>query len=166
MAKVIVYKNSNNSIEVLRPGTRRKQKETEIAYLSRIAESTFPGRPYVITELTHGWNRKESLDAYDSLFRNCWTLDRNNNISIDLNSAKKIWIDIIRSYRNKALKTLDIEFMSTIADGDFDSAKEIEDIKKILRDLPKTIERTTFNSLNELKSYWPVVLLPAPKFVL
>ena len=94
MAKVIVYKKPNNSIEILRPGCKRNPKETEFQYLSRVAEKTFPGRKYIITDLHHDWNKKEESHKFDSTFRNCWTIDKDGKIAIDLGSAKKIWINI------------------------------------------------------------------------
>ena len=165
MAKVIVYKRPGNSIEILRGTLPRLSGETEDAYLMRIAEKTYPGRKYSITTLNHGWNKKKPLDAFDHTFRKSWTLNENGSITIDMRLAKKIWIDVIREYRDKALRTLDFEFMMALEQGDMDGAKDIGEIKNILRDLPKTVEKETFNSLSELKSFWPTILLPAPAFV-
>jgi hypothetical protein len=166
MSKVIVYKRPGNSIEVLRGTSKRLRGENEIEYLHRVANKTYPNRPFVIAEFQHGWNKKKPLDSFDSTFRTAWTLSNDGKITIDLIQAKEIWIDIIRKYRDKALRTLDIETMMALGQGDMDGVKEIEEIKQILRDVPKKVITENFQTLNELKSYWPVVLLPSPTFVL
>ena len=45
-----------------------------------------------------------------------------------------------------------------------DDAGEIEDLKQMLRDLPQTVHLRSFGSLDELKSYWPIILSPTPDF--
>ncbi len=80
----------------------------------------------------------------------------------DVSSVKTVWLDLIRRYRNTALMFLDSELEG---EGDSETVQEIEAVKQLLRDIPQDNTLNEFNTIDEVISFWPVLLLPAPDFV-
>lgn len=82
----------------------------------------------------------------------------NKTISIDLEIAKKIILNLIKSRRNQILKELDIEQLKYIVDQE--KLKRIEAVKQELRDLPVLIleSMNNCNKLVDLNHILPPIL--------
>ena len=72
-------------------------------------------------------------------FRNAWRLDEAGNVVHDMEKAKQIHLESLKFRREETLAKLDIKWSRAFAKGDFASAKEIEDRRQRLRDLPKDV---------------------------
>jgi len=97
-----------------------------------------------------------------SLSRALGNIDTNS-----LNEVKKKWVQIIEIYKNKALRQLKAEKADAERDNNTEDAEEIDIIVNIINSADAQIQedlsnRTTFA---EVVSYWPPLLLPAPRFV-
>jgi hypothetical protein len=88
-------------------------------------------------------------------FRDAWTVDG----GIDLDKAKNIWRNKIRVVRDKKLKELDIKWMKAMERGDIRVAESIASEKQVLRNLPDREEISRAETLEELKKFWPSVLV-------
>ena len=71
-------------------------------------------------------------------------------ISIDINKAKDIWKNKIRTARKTALEKLDVDYMRADESGG-DTTSIVAD-KQILRDLPEQVDTAT--TTDEIKSVW------------
>jgi len=71
-------------------------------------------------------------------------------ITIDINKAKEVWKNKIRSARISALVKLDIDFIKAQEQGN--DTTSIVATKQLLRDLPSQVD--TANSINEIKAVW------------
>lgn len=76
-------------------------------------------------------------------------------VKIDMQKAREIWRNKIRSQRAEEFKQLDTEYM--IADESGDDAKKNAVIvrKKQLRDAPEDPRIDAANTVEELKKAWP-----------
>lgn len=166
MAKVIVYKNPDNSLEILRPCIRQNQNEDEYEYLSRVANLTYPNREFKIAELPHGFKSINGNKVYEEMFRTCWILDNKNNIVVDKQKSKEVWKNKIKEYSEKAILKLNEEIQLYLEQGDLESIKEIGEVKQILKGVHNSVDEIEFYSLEHLRSYWPTILNPPPDFVL
>ena len=79
-----------------------------------------------------------------------------------LTDVKATWLDLIRRYRNHALSFLDTEQNE---ETDKETNEEIEAVKQLLRDIPQDNSLEEFKTIDDVVSFWPVLLLPAPDFV-
>ena len=93
----------------------------------------------------------------DREFRDAWTIDG----EIDLGKAKEIWRKKIRVARDKKLKELDIKWMKAMERGDTNIAASIASNKQTLRNLPDREEIRRAETLDQLKQFWPSILLTA-----
>jgi hypothetical protein len=119
------------------------------------------------------WNLQ--CEMLNSGFRPAWRFNFQLNIHDEMRTAKyivydiplcqNIWLDIIRAYRNRSLRQLDIEFNMALEQNDTDGVEEIGLIKKMLRDLTSEIHIRQYDTYEKLTSFWPTILLPAPDFV-
>ena len=105
-----------------------------------------------------------------SAWRINYDVDLNNPgikqlITYDIPTVQVMWMDLIRWYRNNALKQLDLEFNLALEQADQDGVEEIGLIKKMLRDLPDDIDMSQYDTYEKIVSFWPTILLPAPEFV-
>ena len=71
-------------------------------------------------------------------------------ISIDINKAKDIWKEKIRTARKPALEKLDVNFIKA-QETSSDTTSIVAD-KQTLRDLPSQVD--TANSIEEIKAVW------------
>ena len=71
-------------------------------------------------------------------------------ITIDINKAKEVWKDKIRSARKTILEQLDVDFIKAQEQGN-DTTSIVAD-KNTLRDLPNEVD--TANSIEEIKAVW------------
>ena len=112
---------------------------TDEEKLTLLGERVSGGSPYRITE--------SSNLPTDRTYRGAWT-DSNptDTVDINLDKAKDIHMQILRSERDEALRILDIETLKGI---------DVQSAKQILRDLPDTIDLTRVTTIEELSSIWP-----------
>ena len=82
--------------------------------------------------------------------------------AVDMAACKDRWLNIIRIYRDDALAMLDGEEAEAKSENDSEALEEIEIIKQMLRDLPGDVDLSSYSTLEDLITYWPPLLLPAP----
>lgn len=87
-------------------------------------------------------------------FRDAWTV----NGTVDIEKAKEVWKNKIRSVRNKRLQDLDIEWMKAMEKGQTTIASAISADKQVLRDITKREELTKAKTVEEIKAFWPKIL--------
>jgi hypothetical protein len=71
-------------------------------------------------------------------------------ITIDINKAKEVWKDKIRSARKTILEQLDVDFIKAQEQGN--DTTSIVANKQTLRDLPSQVDTAT--SIEEIKAVW------------
>jgi hypothetical protein len=96
----------------------------------------------------------ESFDFDDSFF-DAYEFDKNVGAKINIEKAKEIHYNRLRSARKPLLEKLDLEFMLAVEKGDINLQKEIASKKQVLRDI--TLINLS-NNLDEIKNTWPDVL--------
>lgn len=96
----------------------------------------------------------ESFQLPEAEFIDAWTIDA----TIDLERAKDVWRNKMRSVRNERLKQLDLEWMRAMELGDTVAATAVAAKKQELRDITKRDELKYAKSLAEVKAFWPAVL--------
>ena len=80
-------------------------------------------------------------------------------INVNMDKARTIQMDKIRTERNKELAAKDITFMRSVEDGDTDAQATIKAEKQALRDIPATFDLTTdVDTPEKLKAKWPTEL--------
>jgi len=134
-------------------------------------EINFPTQD-ISSVLIH-WNRE--CEKLNQGFREGWRFNFNlylnqrtsdmKYITYDMNYCRAHWLQLIRLYRNSALRQLDIEFTMALEQSDSEAVEEIGLIKNLLRDLPKNIDMLQYDTYESLVTFWPTILLPAPDFV-
>ena len=83
----------------------------------------------------------------------------NRNVVIDIEKAKKGYLEWLKELRAIKLKDLDIEQMKAMGEMNFDKMKEIEDTKKALRDMPELINWDSIETIYDLTHVFPPILL-------
>jgi hypothetical protein len=138
MNKVLLIEEQDSSISVLIPSNEEDLYSLSKEFAkSKIVDSAFLPK--------------------DREFRDAWNIDG----EIDLNKAKEIWRQKIRVVRDKKLKELDIKWMKAMERGDINIASAIASNKQTLRNLPDREEIRRAETLDELKQFWPSILLTA-----
>ena len=100
-----------------------------------------------LSDKVESWNEiDESSVPKDRYFRNAWTHD----LSIDMDKAKSIHMDVIREKRDEKLKELDIETLK---------GNDVQEEKQALRDLPQTFDLSKADTPEKLKKLWPKELI-------
>lgn len=94
----------------------------------------------------------------DRTFRNAWEHDR-EKIVVNMDKARNIHLERIRTARDAKLRELDVETMKAIGKGDNGARDAVEVRKQVLRDLPQTIDLKKAKTTEELKALWPAELL-------
>ena len=110
------------------------------------------------TGLRNAWRFNFEADYQDESFPVPY-------ITYDLKITRAIWSNIIRTYRNRALSQLDVEFQMALEKNEKDGIEEIGVIRQMLRDLPHDMNIEKFETVEQIVSFWPTILLPAPDFV-
>lgn len=77
-------------------------------------------------------------------------------ININLNIAKNIWRNKIRSDRIPLLEYLDVQFLRAIENNDINKQNKIKYKKQLLRDAPSDPRISSANSPEELSIIDPV----------
>ena len=79
-------------------------------------------------------------------------------INVNMDKARTIHMDVIRTERNKELAAKDITFMRAVEAGDTDAQATIATEKQVLRDIPATFDLTDAATPEALKGKWPAEL--------
>lgn len=79
-------------------------------------------------------------------------------IGINLEKAKDVWRDKIRTARTEKFKQLDVEFMRAVETADTDTQTAVAAQKQALRDAPADSAITDATSPDELKNIQPASL--------
>lgn len=90
----------------------------------------------------------------DREFIDAWTIDA----TIDLERAKEVWRNKMRSVRSQRLKELDLEWMRAMEQQDYSAAAKVVAKKVELRDITKRDELKYAKTLDQVKAFWPEVL--------
>jgi len=125
-------------------------------------------RNILVAKITEQITHDECIPHLDcnpkniSLNRALGNIDINN-----LDEVKGRWTQIIGIYKNKALRQLEAEKADAVRDNNTEDIEEVNIIINIINTADTQIQedlsnRTTFA---EVISYWPPLLLPAPRFV-
>lgn len=94
----------------------------------------------------------ETLIPEDRTFRDAWTDDNPTpTIDVDMEKAREIQKDNLRTERQPLLDELDIEFMRAVESGDTALQKEISTKKQALRDITDHPDIENAKTPEELK---------------
>lgn len=159
--KAIVYKNNEGGVSIVVPSNpmfnpesrdRQDLHEKGILPLDASDEAiyNFIINKDVPKDIEYKLVEIEDLPK-DRYFRNAWTMD----LEVDMDKARDMHMRSLRAIRDKKLKELDIPNMTAISRGDLKRAAAIDQVKQVLRDLPKNIDLTLFKTPDELKAYIP-----------
>ena len=95
----------------------------------------------------------EEIENAEWEFRSAWI---ETEFNIDMDKARLIHMDKIRSIRNRELAAKDISFMRAVEDGNTDTQATIATEKQTLRDIPQTLDIVTdIDTPEKLKNKWP-----------
>ena len=75
-------------------------------------------------------------------------------IRVNMDKARKIHMDVIRTVRNTELAALDIPFMRALESSDTAAQAKIAKTKQTLRDIPQKFNLNA-STPTELKNKWP-----------
>jgi hypothetical protein len=122
---------------------------------NKVEVSTFPSEQDML-EASQNPNSKiyDESQLPDREFIDAWTIDA----TIDLELAKEVWREKMRSVRNKRLKELDLEWMRAMEQQDYQAAAKVVVKKVELRDITKRDELKYAKTLDQVKAFWPEVL--------
>ena len=81
-------------------------------------------------------------------------------ISVDMNKAKEMVKDGLRSAREPLLQELDVQFMRAVEAGNTKLQSIISTKKQILRDVTDLPAINEANTTTELRNVWPDILKP------
>ena len=85
--------------------------------------------------------------------------DEEGNIEVNLEKAKKLYMQHFRFKRTKALLGLDQDYCKYFDNKNQQKMNEIETQKQILRDLPLTINLDAAHTIADLEKMWPTEIL-------
>ena len=83
-------------------------------------------------------------------------------ITINLEKAKEIHKNNLRSARIEEFKMLDVEYMRAMEENNQEKLQQIVEVKNRLRNITTAEEIATAATLDDLKSFWPTDLLSSP----
>ena len=144
MNQVIIYKQDNGTVAIIRP----TEEAIELLGIDAIALKDVPaGKPYQIVDA--------STVPTDRTFRNAWMPD----LSVDMPKAREMRKDKLRILRAPKLAALDIEYNRADEAGNTTLKAEIAAKKKALRDV--TIDPAIAAAITpeQLKAVMPAILL-------
>lgn len=106
------------------------------------------------------YNTEDYTLPAEKTFRSAWEVNNGSNvININIEKAKDVWRNKIRSARIKALEALDKEFMISLERGE--SIVEITTKKQALRDAPALASISEATTAEEL-----ITIQPIPDYVI
>lgn len=137
----IAYKDDNGNLVVIVPAEQAGMSVEEIA------KQVVPkGKKYKLIA--------ESEIPKDRQFRAAWKI-HGDKLVHDMDIAREIHMDRIRSMRTETFKKLDLEFTRALESGDMDKVKEFGQKRQKLRDIPQTFDLTGAENVQQLKSLIP-----------
>lgn len=145
MAKVVVIKNKDGSVEIFHPnmGQWNAELESEDNFVKRLADIVSNGRNWRVT-------RQDNIPK-DRTFRGAWTDDLSTEtVDVNIEKARAIHTDRLRAVRNEKLTQLDILYQRALEDGDEVAKAQVAARKKALRDFtkdPKLLNAATVEEL-------------------
>lgn len=145
MTQKIIFKNLDGSIGIIHPSLKCELSIQEIA-----KKDVLSGLSYTIVD--------ESEIPEDRQYRGAWVADENYNIVHDLDKAKEIHKNILRTLRAPKLSELDIEYQKADEKQDLEKKQEIATKKQELRDVTKDESVLNATSIEELKLAIPEIL--------
>tara|TARA_R110000782_G_scaffold64591_1_gene131599 strand:+ start:1085 stop:1351 length:267 start_codon:yes stop_codon:yes gene_type:complete len=85
-------------------------------------------------------------------------------MSWSLNKEKAIeqFLNVYRIKRNKKFVELDIQFIKALETDDLITKQSVIETKNALRDFPLSITHKSFETVDELRSKWPLELMDLP----
>ena len=83
-------------------------------------------------------------------------------IETKLNELKSVWLEQIHYHKNKAIKQLECQIDSVDTE---EEKVAIEEILALVKDLDVSDTINNFETVEDLITYWPPILLPAPVYV-
>lgn len=106
------------------------------------------------------YNTEDYTIPAEKTFRSAWKVnDGSSVVNINIEKAKDVWRNKIRSARIKPLETLDKEFMFALERGE--STVEIAAKKQALRDAPALASISAATTAEEL-----ITIQPIPNYVI
>lgn len=106
------------------------------------------------------YNTEDYTIPAEKTFRSAWKVnDGSSVVNINIEKAKDVWRNKIRSARIKPLETLDKEFMFALERGE--STVEIAAKKQALRDAPALASISAATTAEEL-----IIIQPIPNYVI
>ena len=157
MEKVIVYKNSDNSISIVttsedaRSASGYSKSKSEDAFLTHLVKTTNivpPGREWAIVP--------RSSFPKDGTLRDAWNIDiKKKKIGANADRAKDIILKNTRAERDKRLKELDGLELRAMSQDNTEELQKVRKVKEELRNLPKVVDKELHYStdLDALSSY-------------
>jgi hypothetical protein len=148
--KVAVYCESD-SVSIVYPAPN-----AELTFEEIIQKSVPQGIKYTIVS--------KSEIPINRLYRDAWIF-QNEKIKVDVEKAKEIQKNNIRSVRDKIFKDKDIEYMRALELQDNSKISEIVEQKNKLRDVPNIVNSFSCDSTdpdvisNELSKVWDSSIL-------
>jgi hypothetical protein len=122
---------------------------------NRVEISTFANEQDLLVAAENPNSRiYEESQLPDREFVDAWTIDA----TIDLELAKEVWRNKMRSVRSQRLKELDLEWMRAMEQQDYSAAAKVVAKKVELRDITKRDELKYAKTLDQVKAFWPEVL--------
>jgi|GEM_PF-5056374 len=93
----------------------------------------------------------------ERIFRDAWQLN-NGVIEVDMEAAREIWRDKIRTARASVMDGLDADYMKALELGDITLQQTIATQKQILRDAPNDAAIDAALNVEALKGVMPAGL--------
>jgi hypothetical protein len=90
----------------------------------------------------------------DRTYRGAWDL-AGGVVALDMPKARGIFMERVRKARNAMLDDLDREWMKAQGQGKAQEAKQVDDERQALRDLPQTIKVDEAFTVEALTALWP-----------
>ncbi len=98
------------------------------------------------------------MDDPNHIARQAWKLV-DGKIEVDLEKAKKLFMDYLRNVRSNKFKQLDIEQLKALATENKQKVKEIEEEKEALRKMPESINWEMVETVYDLFHVMPPILM-------
>jgi hypothetical protein len=149
----IVYTNSEGGISICTPVVSRDDPEgfTDDDALKRALAKDIPADATNVHVV-------EFTDLpQDRYFRNAWSTD-GKAVSVDMDKARAIHKDRLRSMRAPKLAALDVDYDKADEAGDAAAKKAVADKKQALRDVTKDAAIAAATTPDELKAVIPEAL--------
>ncbi len=155
MDKVILWRLPDGGIAIDHPRSPIHDSETEPEYLERVKAECKRKSAKEWDFLRYA--TQSEVAKLSREYRDAWD-DVNGEIQFNMRRARAIHISRIRSKRDKKLQALDIDYMIATEKGDSAAIRRIAEEKRVLRDLPATIQPKLdeCKTIEELKAISPL----------